>query len=169
MMKQIWIAATLCVGLLNQPTIADAAKHPEHDAIMATIDGFFKAINTNDLALMRSLAMSDAMNYSVTILPDGSTQVHPYTQEYFLDPKNLGPEKLTERYWDPKLMIHKGIAVFWAPYDFYIDGKFSHCGIDAFDLIKVDGMWKVGNASWTRERDKATCALHPDGPPPEAQ
>jgi len=92
--------------------------------------------------------------------------LRPRTQAYFLDPANNGPEKLTERYWSPTLLIDDHIAVFWAPYDFYIDGVFSHCGTDLFNLLKVDGMWKIGNNSWTVQ--KTGCTLHPDGPPPEA-
>ncbi|MBK9064929.1 MAG: hypothetical protein IPL89_17350 [Acidobacteria bacterium] len=43
------------------------------------------------------------------------------------------------------------IAVVWAPYEFWIDGKTSHCGIDVFDFVKVDGAWRVANAMWTVE------------------
>ena len=65
------------------------------------------------------------------------------------------------------MLVTDHIAVFWAPYDFYIDGVFSHCGTDAVDLVKVDGEWKVGNSSWTVQ--KTGCTKHPEGPPPEAR
>jgi hypothetical protein len=39
--------------------------------------------------------------------------------------------------------------VFWAPYDFYIDGEFSHCGVDVFDLIQLEGQWKLANSMYT--------------------
>jgi hypothetical protein len=54
----------------------------------------------------------------------------------------------------------------WAPYDFYIDEVFSHCGTDAIDLVRVDGEWKIGNSSWTVQ--KAGCIKPPDWPPTEA-
>ena len=43
------------------------------------------------------------------------------------------------------------IATVWTPYDFWIDGKFSHCGIDAFDLVKTDEGWKIAGGSYTLE------------------
>jgi hypothetical protein len=51
------------------------------------------------------------------------------------------------------LLIHNGIAVFWAPYSFDIDGRRSHCGVDQFDFVKVEGEWKLANSMWTVEPD----------------
>jgi hypothetical protein len=47
------------------------------------------------------------------------------------------------------VLVNDLMAVFWAPYDFYIDGEFSHCGVDVFDLIKLDGQWKLANSMYT--------------------
>jgi hypothetical protein len=70
--------------------------------------------------------------------------------------------QLTERYWDEELLLSDVLAVFWAPYDFYIDGEFSHCGIDVLNLIKVDDEWKIGHAMWTIQRPD--CEASPLGP-----
>ena len=47
------------------------------------------------------------------------------------------------------------------PYDFWIDGKFSHCGIDAFDLIKTEEGWKLAGGVYTIE---SKCEPSPLGP-----
>jgi hypothetical protein len=70
--------------------------------------------------------------------------------------------RLTERYWDEQLLISDHLAVFWAPYDFHINGEFSHCGIDVLNLIKIDGQWKIGHAMWTVQRPG--CEDSPLGP-----
>jgi len=49
----------------------------------------------------------------------------------------------------------------WAPYDFWRDGKFSHCGVDAFDLIKTDEGWKIAGGGYTLE---SKCEPSPLGP-----
>lgn len=36
-------------------------------------------------------------------------------------------------------------------YEYWIDGTTNHCGIDSFDMVKVDGRWRVANAMWTVE------------------
>ena len=60
-----------------------------------------------------------------------------------------------------KFSVHGLIATVWAPYDFWIDGKLSHCGIDAFDLIKTEDGWKIAGGVYTVE---SNCAPSPLGP-----
>ena len=67
-----------------------------------------------------------------------------------------------ERAWDETILIQGSIAIFWAPYDFHVDGEFSHCGVDSFQLIKKGDKWLITNASWTREIEK--CQKSPLGP-----
>ncbi|MDP3000701.1 MAG: hypothetical protein Q8N47_24670 [Bryobacterales bacterium] len=38
---------------------------------------------------------------------------------------------------------HVRIAVVWTPCDIHWDRKFSHCGVDAFSLIKTSEGWKI--------------------------
>ena len=55
------------------------------------------------------------------------------------------------------------IAVVWTPYEFWTDGKTSHCGIDVFEMMKDQGAWKIANMMWTVEPD-ACAALRPADP-----
>jgi len=55
------------------------------------------------------------------------------------------------------------LAVVWTPYEFWLDGKRSHCGIDTFNLVKVDGNWRVANAMWTIEPE-GCASLDPPAP-----
>ena len=66
-----------------------------------------------------------------------------------------------ERMWNPEVRIRGAIATIWTPYDFWTDGKFSHCGIDAFDLVKTDEGWKISGGGYTIE---AQCDPSPLGP-----
>jgi hypothetical protein len=43
------------------------------------------------------------------------------------------------------------------------DGKTSHCGVDVFDFVKVDGIWRVANGMWTVEPE-ACAELRPSDP-----
>jgi len=165
-MRTIGLVGWLGFLLVSQPALAEE-KHPEHDAVMKVVDSFFEAINTSNPALMKEIALHDSMTYSVREQDDGHWLLRSRPQTYDFDPAHYGPEKLTERYWSPTVLVTDHIAVFWAPYDFYIDGKFSHCGTDAIDLVKVDGGWKIGNSMWTVQ--KTGCVMHPDGPPAEAK
>jgi hypothetical protein len=49
-----------------------------------------------------------------------------------------------------------------APYDFHIDGKFSHCGTDVFTLVRAKGEWRIVSIVYTVQR--TGCAPSPLGP-----
>jgi len=165
-MRTVSLAGWLSLLLVAPAAPADE-KHPEYSAVMKVVDLFFEAINTSDAGLMAKIALHDSITYSVREQDDGHWSLRAMPQAWDMDPAHWGPEKLTERNWAPTVLITDHIAVFWAPYDFYIDGEFSHCGTDAIDLVKVDDDWKIGNSSWTVQ--KTGCVRHPDGPPPEAK
>ena len=123
----------------------------ERAEVMAAVERVFAAINSNDAEALREIAIPDAMNISLRYQPDGKTTIR--TRSNAEDASNTAAEKrrFTEKYWDPTLLIHNGVAMFWAPYSFDIDGKRSHCGVDQFDFIKVDGKWKLASSMWTVE------------------
>lgn len=100
---------------------------------------------------------------------DGSTIQVMTEQEngsYQLRPRQLSHENMSasdavmvERFWDEQLQINDQIAAYWTEYDFWIDGEFSHCGTDIFNLAKIEGQWKLGNMSYTVQRSNC-----PDSP-----
>lgn len=67
-----------------------------------------------------------------------------------------------DEFWtaEPTVLIRGPIAVVWGEYEFLIDGKFSHCGIDSIDLVKLDGDWKIVNFMWTVEKEG--CPIDPN-------
>ncbi len=55
-----------------------------------------------------------------------------------------------------------GIAVVWAEYDFHLNGKFNHCGVDQVNLLKTGAGWKIMGIAYTSET--SGCAPSPLGP-----
>ena len=45
------------------------------------------------------------------------------------------------------------LATVWAEYQVLIEGKLSHCGYDAFHLVRRSEGWKVLNVSDTFQRE----------------
>jgi hypothetical protein len=39
--------------------------------------------------------------------------------------------------------VDDNVAVIWAPYVFYIDGKPHHCGTNVVNLVSVCGQWFI--------------------------
>jgi hypothetical protein len=123
----------------------------ERAEVMAVVERVFAAINSNDSEALRQIVIPEGMNISLRYQADGSTKLR--TRSNAEDAANMAEEKrrFTEKYWNPTVLVHNGVAMFWAPYSFDIDGKRSHCGVDQFDFIKVDGQWKLASSMWTVE------------------
>lgn len=51
------------------------------------------------------------------------------------------------------IKIDGELAFVWTPYQFFYNGKFSHCGVNVFGLIKVNGVWKIHSVIDTRRKD----------------
>ena len=54
-------------------------------------------------------------------------------------------------------------AMVWVPYDFHLEGSFSHCGIDILTYLKLEGGWKVTSITYDVVREG--CAPSPLGEP----
>ena len=152
--------ATILLLLASSLPAHAQQSHPEYSAVKLVIDQFFESINTNNGALLASLEVEGAQ--ILNIREDIAGQYEFVERAWFGDDNFNAATQLTERYWNEQLLISDHLAVFWAPYDFHINGEFSHCGIDVLNLIKMDGQWKIGHAMWTIQRPD--CENSPLGP-----
>lgn len=35
------------------------------------------------------------------------------------------------------------LATAWTPFKFYYNGVFSHCGVNSFQMVRIQGKWKI--------------------------
>jgi len=128
-----------------------AAATPDETAAVATVQRFFDGMAAPDGAAVAAVTIPGGVFTSIRPQPNGGTKVGRVTVEDFI--KNLRPG-LHEAMWSPKVVLRGALmATVTAPYEFKLDGKTLHCGIDVFDLAKVDGQWKIAAATWTAETD----------------
>jgi hypothetical protein len=138
-------------------TLAAPQQAAEEAAVLDVIDRFMHAVTKNDDAAMAAIRLEGAMH--TISRANGTVTRRPF------QPRPNGSRAATnrERYWDPVVHVRGNLAMVWTPYEFWVNDKTSHCGIDAFELVKQDGTWKIGNAMWTVEPD-ACPALRPTDP-----
>ena len=70
--------------------------------------------------------------------------------------KQVGSSKvgdLDERIIISKILIDGNMASVWVPYQFYYKGNFSHCGVNSFQLAKINNEWKIQYIIDTRRKD----------------
>ena len=142
------IATVLAALALASPA---AAATPDEAAAVATVQKFFDGMAAQDGAAIAAVTLPGSIYTSIRPAPGGGTKIVRTSVEDFI--KNLRPG-LYEAMWAPRVTVRSGImATVAAPYEFRLEGKTLHCGIDVFDLAKVDGQWKITAATWTAEAD----------------
>ena len=131
-------------------------------AVLAVVQRLFDAMAQRDTVAARALLMPGSR--FVSLRTSGPTAVpRQQTDTAFLRSLATGREKLHERMWNPIVRVHGQLAEVWTPYDFHIDGRFSHCGVDSFTLMKIANVWQLVTIVYTVE--PTGCAPSPLGPP----
>lgn len=152
------LIASMC-SLAAATAIAQRST-PERDAILAAVQVFFDTMTARDVEGARKILVPQGRFHAMDMRKAKSDPRSFSNEEYFAQLQAM-KEVPRERIWNPEVRVHGLIATVWAPYDFWRDGKFSHCGIDAFDLIKTDEGWKIAGGAYTLE---AKCEPSPLGP-----
>lgn len=150
----------LVVAMLFIPASVTASS--EESDVLAVVQRFFDTMAARDVEGARKIVIPEGRIFSVRV-QDGRKVVRSFTNQDFLDGLASREQDVLERMWEPTVTIHQDIAVVWTRYDFHRDGKFSHCGVDAFDVVKTPDGWKISGGTYTVER--TGCPESPLGPP----
>jgi hypothetical protein len=140
--------------------IAEGHQPGEEATVLEVLDRYVTAISETDLDTQAAMQTPEGMTYQWRPAEGGGMQITARPNSYWTDPAQDDGRVYRERYWSPIVLIRGGIAVVWAPYEFWVDGETSHCGVDVFDFVKIDGEWLVSNSMWTVEPE-ACAELRP--------
>ncbi len=145
------------------PLAAYTPSQGDRDEILAAVQALFDALETGDEELLRSIMDPTVVMHS-SETRDGATTFSSADLDGLAARITTSEVPLIERMWDPVVVVNGPLATVWTPYDFYVGEEFSHCGVDAANLMRRDGAWMIVALSWTRLQPPA-CDLHPAGPP----
>jgi len=157
------VTKTVLAGLILFPAFFPAriAAQSEEKSVVSIVQRFFDADATTDVEAARAVMIPEGRFFSVR-MNDGRKVVRSFTIQEYLDGLAERKEEVLERMWQPKVLLHEDIAVVWTPYDFHRNGRFSHCGVDSFDLVRTSEGWKISGGIYTVETDR--CPESPLGP-----
>ena len=156
-MRAIVIVVTLA---LATGIVSAQSSSTEKDAVVKAVQVFFDTMAARDVEGARAILQPQGRFHAMSVR-DGKPDVRAFSNEEYFAILQASKQKMRERTWNPEVSVHGLIATFRAPYDFWIDGKLSHCGVDAFDLIKTEDGWKIAGGVYTVETN---CAPSPLGP-----
>jgi ketosteroid isomerase-like protein len=129
------------------------AQSPD-DAVKAVINNVFTAIHKGDTVLLKSAFANDVTMATVVKNKEGNVVMRRESLKSFVTAVGKPqPEPLTEEIWDVKVQRDGDFAQAWCDYAFYIGKRFSHCGVDAFQLYKTADGWKIFHLADTRRKE----------------
>ena len=134
--------------------LSTQAQNDEKDAVMSTVEKVFEAMRTNDSTLLKSCFAENPNTFTVFRTKEGEMKLTKGDFQKFMDAVGTLKEQVwNEPIWNEKVEIDGPLASVWVDYAFYVDDKFSHCGVDAFHLVKESTGWKIFHLVDTRRRD----------------
>jgi hypothetical protein len=140
----------LTVMLCGMSTQAQTAE----DSVKATINTMFTAMKNADTVMLKGIFSDNAVFQTIVGAKDGTFKVRNEEVGNFIT--SIG--KLTagdadERIKFETVKIDGPLAIAWTPYQFYYKEKFSHCGVNSFQLVKINGQWKIQYIIDTRRKN----------------
>lgn len=125
--------------------VVKAQTTSEEKTIKNTITTFFDGLHKGDSTIVSSTLHSTVKLQTTFTNKEGQkvlltdSKLKVLTGIANKKPEHTYLEKLLS--WNIK--IDGNLASVWTPYEFYLNGKFSHCGANSFQLFNDNGNWKI--------------------------
>lgn len=158
------LAAAPLLGACSTPNTAmdlpDASPTAAQEAeLMGLVQRAFDAIRGGDPAAWGDLLLEEG---GFTAF-DSTSRTARFTDFESLRGREQGPAgRYLERCWSPTILVDGGLAMIWTPYDFHMDGKFSHSGVDVFTAVHTEDGWRIASIAYSVDREQRA-----DNPLPE--
>nr|WP_321224383.1 nuclear transport factor 2 family protein [uncultured Psychroserpens sp.] len=143
----------LCITFLI--TSFTFSQSSEKENVKLTIQHFFEGFHNQDsTSILRTvhkdIKMQSISNFENSVNILNTTQFEDFLASIISIPKE---NTFREEILDYKIMIDGSMAHVWTPYKFYFNDKFSHCGVNSFQLFKAKDTWQIIYIVDTRQRN----------------
>ena len=146
-MKYFFIVLTVIV------CAATAEAQTVEDSVKTVINRMFTGMKNADTALLKSSFADSMILQTISRNKEGNLVVQNENPADFIDfVKKESPGNADERITFDVVKVDGPLAIAWTPYNFYYKGKFSHCGVNSFQLVRFNGEWKIQYLIDTRRR-----------------
>ena len=144
--------------LLLLPAVAaratDAGSQDDARDVLAVVQRLFDAMKARDTAGVRAAFEPRARLVGMRTRQDGTVVLQQLSVDEFV--AFIGRDARDpwiERAFEPEVRVRGTLATVWAQYDFHFGRQFSHCGVDAVQLLKLADGWKIVSLADTFERE----------------
>ncbi len=145
-MKYFFIILTMC-------SLTTYAQSDEEKAKAAILQ-FFEGMRRSDSNMIKTSLAPNAMLQTIGKNKEGQTVVRSEDIARFITAVTQPHDEVyDERITFNSIKIDGDLATVWTPYQFYVGEKFSHCGVNSFQLVRYSGEWKIQYIIDTRRKE----------------
>ena len=126
------------------------AQKADEDAVKESVEKLFTGMKNADTTMMKSVFTDDAILQTIT---KNNTVKTDKVQDFVKSISKLSKNDADEKIRFEAIHIDGNLASVFTPYEFYLNGKFSHCGANSFQLVKQNDTWKIQYLIDTRRKE----------------
>lgn len=129
----------------------------QNQEIQKVIETFFEAFHAKDTVKLKTLCDDRMILQSIAENVKGTQLSNEKPQAFFKSIASIPAElNFQEKIMSYSIQVDGSMAHAWTPYEFYVNGKVSHKGVNAFTLFKKDSPqtseWKIIHLIDTRRK-----------------
>lgn len=131
-----------------------ASRSAEEAEVIKTVARLFDGMRAGDSSMVRA-AFDSNPRLVTTMMRNGVPVLATGSVDDFV--KAVGTPH--SEVWDERIsgeivQIDGPLATVWMRYSFYAGSRFSHCGVNAFELFRRPDGWRITSIADTRRRDR---------------
>jgi len=112
--------------------------------VQQTIETFFEAFHQRDSTKLKSVCSDNLVLHSIAENAKGNKFSVEKAPDFYKSIASIPTTmKFEEKILNYKIQIDGTMAHVWTPYEFYVNDKLSHSGVNSFQLFQENGVWKV--------------------------
>ena len=130
--------------LLSLMLVFTSVLYSQNEDVKQVVVTFFKGFHAKDSITMKSVSSEKMILQSISESSKGNQLKNENPRSFYLSIATIPPAILfEERILNYSIQVDGAMAHVWTPYEFYVNNKFSHKGVNAFTLFKENDQWKI--------------------------
>ena len=148
-MKKSWGFFLICTTMVQF-----AAAQSAEDDVKNVVRRLFDGMRNADSVAVLSVFAPNAIMQTIAVNKEGKTSIRQDQVSGFAS--FVGKQKkeaADEQIVFESIRVDGDLAIAWTPYRFVYNGSFSHCGVNSFTLVRMNGEWKINYLIDTRRKE----------------
>jgi ketosteroid isomerase-like protein len=124
------------------------------DSVKAAVNALFDGMKNSDASAIQNAFADSAVLQTIANTKEGKLVIkNESVTDFATSISKIAKGDADERIQFETIKIDGPLASVWTPYKFYYKGQFSHCGVDSYQLVRINNLWKIQYLIDTRRKN----------------